>query len=131
MSDAPIHEMLRRLFDVVVREAERNPILAQKLAEAVGNCVDAQPRSPKRASQQSFDAMQFHAVNILRMHGEAVLRGRLEQVRAVNDLKAVARASGLVLTGNASGARPSRTELILGIVEAAKHYDAQRSAATA
>ena len=76
-------------------------------------------------------ASQFHAINILRLHGEAALRGKLEQVKAVEDLKSVARASGLVLSGSACKPRPSRAELILAIVEAAKHYDAQRSAATA
>jgi hypothetical protein len=63
--------------------------------------------------------------------GESALRGKLEQVRTVDDLRAVALASGLVLAGKAGGARPSRSDLIVSIVEAAKHYDAQRNAATA
>ena len=88
------------------------------------------PKSQKRPGSKAFDASQFHAINILRMHGEAALRGKLEQVRTVENLRAVARASGLVLAGSAGGERPSRAEMILGIVEAAKHYDAQRSAAT-
>jgi hypothetical protein len=49
----------------------------------------------------------------------------------VEDLRSVARASGLVLSGGADKARASRAELIAGIVEAAKHYDAQRSTAAA
>ena len=88
------------------------------------------PRRSTPASRRAFDPSQFHAINILRMHGEAALRGKLEQVKAVDDLKAVARASGLVLSGSACRPRPSRTELILGIVEAFKHYDALRSSAT-
>jgi hypothetical protein len=35
------------------------------------------------------------------------------------------------LPASTSKAKPSRTELISEIIEAAKHYDAQRSAATA
>jgi hypothetical protein len=131
MTNLEICDTLRRLFGVIVREAEGNPALAKKLAAAIAGHCDARPRSPKRARRKVFDAAQFHAVNILRLHGEAALRGKLEQVRAVQDLRAVALASGLVLAGSAGSARPSRAQLILGIIEAAKHYDAQRSAATA
>jgi len=125
-----IHEMLRQLFDVVVREAERNPRLARELSQAVAGHFDVSARSSKRA-RKVFDATEYQAVNTLRLHGESALRGKLEQVRTLDDLRAVALASGLVLAGKAGGARPSRSDLILSIVEAAKHYDAQRNAATA
>jgi hypothetical protein len=124
-------EALRRLFDVIVREAEKNPVLAQELIEAVAEplarLTPAEKSRPER--RRPFDAAGVHAINILRSHGEAALRGRLEQIRAVEDLKAVAKASGLVLPGSAGGARPSRLDLIDGIIAAAKHYDALRSAA--
>jgi hypothetical protein len=131
MTKAPVHATLRRIFDVVAREAEHNPELAQKLAHAIAEDLAAMPASPKPAPRKPFDASQFHAVNILRLHGESALRGKLEQIKAVEDLKSVATASGLVLSGSAGRARPSRAELIAMIVEAAKHYDAQRSAAIA
>jgi hypothetical protein len=127
MSEA-IHETLRRLFDAVLREAEQNPALAEKLVQAIGKDFGSLPRSPKRGTP---DATQVHAVNILRLHGESALRGRLEQIKAIADLKAVARTSGLVLPISRSKSRQSRTELITEIIEAAKHYDAERSAATA
>jgi hypothetical protein len=131
MSGAPIHETLRRLFDVVLREAEQNPALARKLARAIGEDFGSHRQPPKRANRGAFDAAQLHAVNLLRLHGESALRGKLEQIKAVEDLKTVAKASGLVLSADTGKARPSRVELITGIVEAAKHYDAQRRAATA
>jgi hypothetical protein len=131
MTKAPVHATLRRIFDVVAREAEHNPELAQKLAHAIAEDLAAVPASPKPAPRKHFDASQFHAVNILRLHGESALRGKLEQIKAVEDLKSVATASGLVLSGSAGRGRPSRAELIAMIVEAAKHYDAQRSAAIA
>jgi hypothetical protein len=84
----------------------------------------------KRARRKTFDASQFHAVNILRLHGEAVLRSKLEQVRSLEDLRAVALASGLVLVGKAGGRRRTRSDMILSIIETEKHYDAQRTAAT-
>jgi hypothetical protein len=131
MSQADITATLRRIFAVVIREAEHNPALAAKLAEAISENFAAQAASPKPMPRKLFDASQLHAINILRLHGEAALRGKLEQVKAIEDLRTVAAASGLVLWGNAGKARPSRAELIAAIVEAAKHYDAQRSAATA
>jgi hypothetical protein len=131
MTKARIPATLRRIFAVIVREAEANPALAQELAKALGEDLAAEPGSPRSLPRKPFDASQLHAVNILRLHGESALRGRLEQVRAVEDLRSVAKASGLVLGGGAGKARPSRAELIAAIVEAAKHYDAQRSAAIA
>ena len=131
MSDAQLQETLRRLFDVIISEVEQNPALAQRLAQAIGGELSALSREAKPLRRKVFAPPDLHAVNVLRLHGEGVLRGKLEQVKAVEDLKAVARASGLVLAGNAARARPSRTELIEGIVDAAKHYDELRSAATA
>ena len=129
MSDASV-ETLRRLFDVIIAEAGQNPALARKLAQVIGSdaalSLEAKPLRRKMSTPPDL-----HAVNLLRLHGEGALRGRLEQVKAVEDLKSVARASGLVLSGRAAKARPSRTELIEGIVDAAKHYDELRSAAIA
>ena len=131
MTKARIPATLRRIFAVIVREAESNPALAQELAKALGEDLAAEPGAPRSVPRKPFDASQLHAVNFLRLHGETALRGRLEQVRSVQDLRSVARASGLVLGGSAGKARSSRAELIAAIVEAAKHYDAQRSAAIA
>jgi hypothetical protein len=108
-----------------------NPALAQKLAEIIAEPLGPQAQLAKRARRKDFDTSQFHAVNILRLHGEPALRGKLEQVRALEDLRAIARASGLVLTGSAAMARATRAQLIQGVIDAAKHYDAQRGAATA
>jgi hypothetical protein len=128
MSENRIHETLRRLFDAVVEEAKQNPALARKHAHAIGQNFGARPRSPKPAPRRAFDASQFHAVNILRLHGECALRGKLEQVKAVEDPSPLP-GPRLVLSGIAGKARQSRAELITEIVEAAKHYDAERNAA--
>jgi len=132
--------LLRRVFAVILAEAERDGDLARKLAEAIGAprrptapLPSAPPptAAPPTASPKSFDVRNVHAINVLRLHGEAVLRGKLEGVRSVADLRAVAAASGLVLSGRALSRRASRAELIAAIIAAAKHYDAQRNAATA
>jgi hypothetical protein len=125
----PVHETLRRLFDVIAREAEQNPALAQKLFDIMSEQLGSSARSERPLRRATFDAAQLHAVNVLRLHGEPALRGRLEQVKTVEDLRCVARASGLVLPAGADKARATRAELIAGIIDAAKHYDAQRAAA--
>lgn len=130
MKQLSTHEALRRIFGVIVREAEQNPALARKLGLVIAEGFAAESKTAKPALRKQFDRPEFHAIIILRSHGEAALRGKLEQVKTVENLKFVARASGLVLTGNACKVRPSRADLINGIIAAAKHYDAQRSAAT-
>ena len=128
MSDARLHSTLGRIFAALRREVARNERLAGELMRAIGDAPRAEPRSVRRAT---FDPSGVHAVNILRQHGEAALRGRLDEIRSIADLRSVALASGLVLSGRALKGRSSRGELIGAIVAAAKHYDAQRSAASA
>ena len=129
MSDARLHATLGRIFAVLLEEVARNERLAGELVAAIGDATLADaPRSVRRVS---FDPSGVHAVNILRQHGEAALRGRLDEIRSIADLRSVALASGLVLSGRALKGRSSRGELIGAIVAAAKHYDSQRSAASA
>jgi hypothetical protein len=120
--------VLRRVFEVLLAEAESNPRLARRLAEAIGAPAASPARTPRPRASSATPAL--HAVNVLRQDGEAALRGRLEQIKAVADLKAVAAASGLVLSAATLKARAGRGELIAAIVAAAKHYDAQRTAAS-
>lgn len=131
MTKAPAHEVLRRVFDVVVSEARTNEALARKLVEALSDAVAVTLDKPAPVPRQKPEPADFHAINVLRSHGEAALRGKLEQVRAVDRLRAIANVSGLVLAGGASKPKASRSELIDGIISAAKHYDAQRETACA
>jgi hypothetical protein len=77
-----------------------------------------------------FDPSGYHAIDILRAHGEAALRGKLEQVGDTADLRSIARLSGLMLSGRASSSRATREDLINAIVAEAKHYAAQRGVAS-
>jgi len=126
MSD--LHATLGRIFAALLKEAARNERLAGELMAAIGNA--SLPEAPRPVRRSAFDPSRVHAVNILRQHGEAALRGRLDQIRTIADLRSVALASGLVLSGRALKGRSSRGELIGAIVAAAKHYDSQRSAAS-
>jgi len=131
MTSPALHETLRRIFQVLLEEAQHNPDLARRLLRAVAEGPAVQPRPRARRPGRTSAASAIHAINILRQHGEAALRGRLEQVRTAAELRATAAASGLVLSPAAARARCTRAELIDEIVAAARHYDAQRSAASA
>ncbi len=123
------HELIAALFDVVVDEARRNRRFARRLLsvypQSVVARIETAPAKPRGAGQPDL-----HAVNILRRHGEAMLRGRLSALRTKAELRAVARASGLRLTGAAMRRSASKAEIVDGIVEAARHYLAQRRQAT-
>jgi hypothetical protein len=114
-----------------VSEAKKNEPLARKLVEALGDGVAVERGKPTAAPRKTADPADFHAINVLRSHGESALRGKLEQVRAVERLRAIANVSGLVLSASASKPKASRADLIDGIIAAAKHYDAQRNTAAA
>jgi ATP phosphoribosyltransferase regulatory subunit HisZ len=120
MSDAHMRATLGRIFAALLKEVARNERLAGELVRAIGDAsLSDAPRPVRRAA---FDPSQ---------HGEAALRGRLDEIRSIANLRSVALASGLVLSGRALKGRSSRGELIGAIVAAAKHYDSQRSAASA
>jgi len=131
MSQLPAHEILGRIFGVIIRAAEKDPAFAHELMQALsqGIAENSSAGGQKSRLRRLFDPSGFHAINILRAHGEDALRGKLEQVRATADLRSVAMFSGLVLSGSASNSRATREVLIDGIVAAAKHYVAQRGVA--
>ena len=131
MSQLPAHEILGRVFGVIIRAAEKDPAFAQELMQVLsqGIAENSSTGGQKSRLRRLFDPSGFHAINILRAHGEDALRGKLEQVRATADLRSIAMFSGLVLSGSASNSRATREVLIDGIVAAAKHYVAQRGVA--
>ena len=132
MNKLPAHEILGAIFGVIIRTAEKDPAFAQELMQVLSTAFAENPSTDGQKSRlrRLFDPSGFHAINILRAHGEDALRGKLEQVRAAVDLRSVAMFSGLVLCGRASNSRATREVLIDGIVAAAKHYVAQRDVAT-
>ena len=126
--EIPAHEIAAALFDVVVEEAKRNERFARRLMSVYPATIVARLDTPKK-SATAFDAADYHAVNILRNHGEAMLRGRLSSLRTKAELRQVAKRSGLRLTGKATRKTATMADLIDGITLAAQHYVAQRGAA--
>lgn len=125
----PAHEIVSALFAVVSEEAERNEAFARRLLSVFPEAVVARIEKPQKRLS-SFDPAAYHAVNILRSHGEAMLRGRLSSIRTKAQLRQVATRSGLKLTGPAARNSASLAHIVDGIVEAAKTYLAQRDVAT-
>ena len=128
LKEVPAHEIVEALFGVIIDEAKRNEGFARRLMSVYPEAVVARTARPQK-SDASFDASQYHAVNILRNHGEAMLRGRLSSLRTKAELKEVAKRSGLKLTGKALRKSATMADLIDGIALAARHYVAQRGAA--
>ena len=123
------HEVLEKLFAVFLAEARNNPSLTKKMLAAFPKGVIAKVEAPQKP-RKAFDPSQHHAINILRSHGENMLRGRLETIRKKADLRAVARASGIVLDGAAAKKNPTLEDLVEGIIRGAKHYHKQRAGAS-
>ncbi len=123
----PAHKILQRLCGIIVAEARNSPALSKKLLRAFPNTMAPTIEPVQRIAKS--DVSQFHAVNVLRAHGENVLRGKLEQIRSKENLRAIAKSSSLTLEGAAAKRNASLSELAEGIVAAAKHYDGQRTGA--
>jgi len=132
MNTVPAHELLARLFEVIVEEAKKRPEFADALLGVFPEAIIAKIEKPgARGKAPAFDATSLHAVNILRQHGEQTLRGRLSQVTTKKDLIAIAKYSGVQLPKSATSKGATLDDVIEGIILGAKHYDSQRKAAAA
>lgn len=130
MKDVPAEELVEALFDVIVEEARRNKPFARRLLSVYPQSVVARIETGQQR-KATFDASAYHAVNILRNHGEAMLRGRLSSLKTREQLREVATRSGLRLTGKGARRSASKSDIVDAIVEAARQYVAQREASTA
>lgn len=128
--ELPAHEILQRLFAIIVEEAQKKPALAKKLLAVFPQSVVAKVETAERRAPK-FDPAKYNAVSLLRKHGEGVLRGQLEQIKNKENLRAVAKTSNLTLEGAAAKRTASVPQLIDGIIRAAKHYHKQRTGAAA
>ena len=127
-SDKKTGDHLDAVFKIVVDEARRNPNFADRLRGALADGNDHAKPAKRSSTPTPSAATTLHAVNVLRQHGEQMLRGRLSNLRTKTELLQVAKRSGLRLTGKAAQKSATRPILIDGIVEAAQHYDSQREA---
>ena len=119
----PAHEILERLFQIVVDEAKKRPDFAEALVKALPNAVVARIEKPTATkAAPKFDPTSIPATTVLRQHGEATLRARLAEIRTKKDLMAVAKASGVQLSDKARAKGASVADIVDGIVAGAKHY---------
>ena len=121
-------DLLRRIFEVLVKEVERNPALANKIIASLPASVVKIKAAGKRRPNR-FNPLDYHPVTILRSHGENMLRGKLEHLNNREKLRAVAKAANLVLDPCALRPKATVAVIVEAIVQAANGYDRQRKAA--
>lgn len=132
MPDPLSDESLEAVIETIATEARNNPAFAARLRAALADTPEGQASSATaKANPRSRLPVEaaFHAVVVLRDEGAGLLRGRLERLGTKAEIKAVAKRSGLVLTGAAAKRTATVAELVDGVVRAAEHYNAQRKAA--
>ena len=129
MTEVPARDVLDRLFRAIVREAENNDAFARSLIERCRPIWRPGPGRKPRAQAVRCLAAACHQRAAHARRERAARQAGAGQ--GGEDLRAVARFSGLLLTGPAARPKAKRGDMIEGIIAAAKHYDAQRSTASA
>lgn len=119
-------DILDNLFRVVVDEARRRPEFAEALLRALPSDAIAEiakaPQPKKPTAKPKFDPHSISAIAVYRQQGEMALRAKLAEVRALADLRAVAKASGVQLPRTALAKKATARDLIDGIVAGVQHY---------
>ena len=148
MKDKPAHEILEKLFQTIVKEAETNEKFANEMLEAFSENLaktnevadrQKQPASakkqtkskeatPKEATKDSFDIKAHNPIILYRKMGEDLMRVKLNKVSAAN-LKKIGKHYQLKLNTLTKSKSPTKPDLISGIITFAKNYDAQRKGA--
>ena len=143
MKDKPAHEILEKLFQTIVKEAETNEKFANEILEAFSENLanknevanrQEQPASAKKqtkekeASKDSFDIKAHNPIILYRKMGEDLMRVKLNKVSAAN-LKKISKHYQLKLTHLTKSKSPTKPDLINAIITFAKNYDAQRKGA--
>ena len=148
MKDKPAHEILEKLFQTIVKEAETNEKFANEMLEAFsenlankneGANQQEQPASakkqtkakeatPKETTKDSFDIKAHNPIILYRKMGEDLMRVKLNKVSAAN-LKKISKHYQLKLTHLTKSKSPTKPDLINAIITFAKNYDAQRKGA--
>jgi hypothetical protein len=126
--DSEAADRLEAVFQTVVAEARANPAFADRVRRALSDAAAERPKqgTGNRKKPAGASPPNIHAVNVLRLHGEQMLRGQLSNLRTKTELLRIAKRSGLRLTGDASKRSATRSDMIEGIVVAALQYVSQR-----
>lgn len=158
MKEVPAHEILEKLFQTIVKEAESNTKFAEEMLGAFSenlainadqNTTDEnsvakntpsqegkEEHAPskkksvrtKQPSKDSFDVKAYNPVIMFRKTGEDLMRVKLNKLTATN-LKKIAKHFQLKLSTLTKSKSPTKPELITAIITFAKNYDAQRKGA--
>jgi hypothetical protein len=149
MKDKPAHEILAKLFQTIVKEAETNEKFANEMLGAFSEKLPAKSEensvgktdeskqetaapkkqpSAKQTSKDGFDIKAHNPIILYRKMGEDLMRVKLNKVSATN-LKKIGKHYQLKLNTLTKSKSPTKAELITAIITFAKNYDAQRKGA--
>lgn len=148
MKDKPAHEILAKLFQTIVKEAETNEKFANEMLGAFSEKLSAKSEensvgiddkgkdesvatkktTAKQTSKDSFDIKAHNPIILYRKMGEDLMRVKLNKVSAAN-LKKIGKHYQLKLNTLTKSKSPSKPDLITAIITFAKNYDAQRKGA--
>lgn len=148
MKDKPAHEILEKLFQTIVKEAETNEKFANEMLEVFSENLaktnevanrQEQPTlakkqtkekeaTPKEATKDGFDIKAHNPIILYRKMGEDLMRVKLNKVSAAN-LKKIGKHYQLKLSNLTKSKSPTKPDLISAIITFAKNYDAQRKGA--
>ena len=148
MTDVPAHEILAKLFQTIVKEAETNEKFANEMlgtfseklpakseessveidGEGKQEVAASKKASTKQATKDSFDIKAHNPIILYRKMGEDLMRVKLNKVSATN-LKKIGKHYQLKLNTLTKSKSPTKPDLITAIITFAKNYDAQRKGA--
>ncbi len=149
MKNEPAHEILAKLFQTIVKEAETNEKFANEMlgafseklptkSEKISVETDSESKhesvapkkqpTTKQAAKDGFDVKAHNPIILYRKMGEDLMRVKLNKVSAAN-LKKIGKHYQLKLNTLTKSKPPTKHELITAIITFAKNYDAQRKGA--
>ncbi len=132
--DAPelkAEEILKRLFDVIIEEAAQRPDFAEKLVSVLPTSAIARIEKPAKTSRQkkAFNPDAFSLVALLQTQGEDGLKRQLNPIDRKQQLREIARAQHIPLTGTAASKRATLEQIRAALISGAKARLAGRQAA--
>lgn len=147
--EQPAHELLSRLFQTILNEAERNPRFAEdmlkSLPEGAMTQLELQKASPQKdqpitppkkvgiakaasAKASTFAATPYNPITLYREFGEDLMRVKLQKLTIAN-LNALIRHFQLRKKLKLKGKTHTKQDLITALITFAAEYDRQRKGA--
>lgn len=135
--EQPAHELLSKLFQTILDEAERNPRFAKEMLKSLPEGAAAQlnnaekttrPQKTPPAKKHSFLAKEHNPITLYREFGEDLMRVKLQKLTIAN-LNSIIRQFQLKKKLKLTGKTQTKQSLITALLTFAAEYDRQRKGA--